>query len=139
MKFKILSHTADSRLKIYGKNEEELFSNALLGLAAVIKKDAEKLVKRKPAGGYERIVIEGHNQEELLISFLNEVLAQTNINKKIYTWVKFLRLSPFVLEGHIFGTPVEDFDEDVKAVTYHEVQIKQNKRGIFEVTLTLDI
>jgi SHS2 domain-containing protein len=139
MKFKVLSHTADLRLKIYGKNEEELFRNAVLGLAVVIKKDAERFAKRKPAGGYEKIAIEGHNWEELLISFLNEVLVQANINKKIYTWVKFLKLSSYVLEAHIFGTPVDHFDEDVKAVTYHDVKITQNKRGIFEVTLTLDI
>jgi SHS2 domain-containing protein len=139
MRYKILPHTADLRLKIFGKTEEELFSNALLGLAAVIKKDAEKLAKRKPAGGYEKIVIEGHNREELLISFLNEVLVQANINKKIYIWVKFLKLSPYILEAHIFGTSVDHFDEDVKAVTYHDVKITQNKRGIFEVTITLDI
>jgi len=48
-------------------------------------------------------------------------------------------ISEKLLEAQIFGLLVDHFDEDVKAVTYHDVKITQNKRGIFEVTLTLDI
>jgi SHS2 domain-containing protein len=163
--FKILSHIADLRLQVFGHNYEELFQNAVFGLNSILFKDFERL-KKKPPAGFEKIKVEGPDINALLVNFLNEVLTQSQINRKIYNRVKFLRLSEKSLETHIFGIPVDHFDEDVKAVTYHEVKIhpvrsrlsepnigaataasgrptsngvKHNKRGIFEVVLVLDI
>lgn len=135
--FKILEHTADMRIKVQGHTEEELFQNAALALAAILYPEYEKFKKRP--GEFEKIIIEAPDINVLLVNFLNEILSRSEINRKIYPRVKFLKFSPKSLETQIFGFPVPEFSEDIKAVTYHEVEIKQNKRGIFEVTLTLDI
>ena len=36
-------------------------------------------------------------------------------------------------------SPIETFDEDVKAVTYHEAQVKKNEKNNYEVTIIFDI
>lgn len=134
-----MSHTADLRLRVFGKNEEELFSNALQALAVVIKKDAKRLFRKKTRASYEKIKVKGQGWNELLINFLNDIIAQSNINKKIYPRVNFLKFSPAALEANLLSVPVESFDEDVKAVTYHGGEIVKNDEGFLETTLTLDI
>ena len=134
--FEILAHTADVRIKAFGHTEEELFQNAVLGLNSILAKEEKK---RFIPQNYEKIKIQGPDINVLLVSFLNEILARGQISKKIYKKVKFLKFGEKELEAQIFGIAVDHFDEDIKAVTYHEAEIKRNKRGIFETTLTLDI
>ena len=136
-RFQILPHTADLRLKVYGKDLPELFGNAALGLAHVLYKDAEKKIKL--ARGAEKIVVEADGAETLLVSFLNQILSLSNINKKVYPKVKVLYFSPQKLEAQFSGITVDGFDEDIKAVSYHEVKIEKSKEGIFETTIVLDI
>lgn len=135
MPFKIIEHTADVRLLIQGHTEEELFQNAVAGVMHVVKRD----VPKKPPVDFEKVQAEGGDVYTLLINFLNEVLAQTQIKKKIYGRVKFLRFSVTGLEAQVFGALVESFDEDVKAVTYHGGDIKRNARGILQTEIVLDI
>lgn len=134
--FKILSHTADLRLQIFGHDYEELFQNAVLALSSILTKERKK--KYVPTG-FEKVKIDAPDTNTLLVSFLNEILTQSQINRKVYDRIKFLKFSEKSLEAQIFGQPVENFDEDVKAVTYHNVEIEQNRRGHFEVELVLDI
>ena len=136
MRYKILPHTADLRLKVYGKGPEELFQNAAYGLASILFNDVRK--KEKFLRGAGKISVEALDQETLLVNFLNEVLTKSIIDKKIYPRVKILRISPRAVEAQVYGVAVNHFDEDVKAVSYHDVIIKEGKSGL-ETELVLDI
>lgn len=74
----------------------------------------------------------------LLVDFLSEVLYQSQINKAVYHDVNFLKFSDpstgsrqAELEAEILGDKVKSFDEDIKAVTYHELEIKKKPRWFF--------
>lgn len=135
VRYKILGHTADVRLKVFGRTEEELFLNAAAGLNLILF--GEKL--KKSAGQAEKIEVSAKDINALLPGFLNEILARSQINRKIYWRVKFLRFSPVSLEAQIFGIPVPGFTRDVKAVTYHDIRIERNKKGNLEAELVLDV
>ncbi len=137
MRFKILPHTADLRLKVFGKNLEELFQNAVLGLSEVICDGAEKLIKR--ARGFKKIAVKVPDSETLLASFLNDVLTASHTDKKIYPKAKILKISPHFIEAQIFGIPVSKFQKDVKAVSYHDIKITRNKKDVLEVILVFDV
>ena len=137
--FRILSHTADLRLEVFGKTIGELFHNA----ASAISHTLAPKYKENPAGKFrETIKIQSANLNALLIDFLNEVLAKSEINKAIY---RVLSIKHQVssegadLEAEIVGFPVEKFEEDIKAVTYHEADITQDEKGIWKTKLVLDI
>lgn len=144
VKYKILSHTADLRLEVYGATLEELFVNAAEALARV-------LVGKKPllhvVAPSEQLKIKSENINALLVDFLNEILAKSQINKAVYK-VKSLSViaSPNAsaeakqshLEAALSGTAVLEFSEDVKAVTYHEANIKKEGE-IYKARLVLDI
>lgn len=136
-KFRILSHTADLRLEVFGKTIEELFENAVVALSTILYKKFDEL-KVKPTGPSEKIKIQSVNLNALLVDFLSEILAKSEINKSVYK-VKSLKLKDGQLEAEIIGFPVDEFDEDVKAVTYTEVDIKQDEKGMWKTKLVLDI
>lgn len=131
--FEILGHTADVRLRVTGRTVEELFRNALRGMSSVIKSGAKGEVSKR------EVEVHSQDQTALLVDFLNEVLYMSNINKEVYTDIAFRKLGEVSLIGELSGAPISEFDEDIKAVTYHEAEIVKSPEGLFEVTLVFDI
>ncbi len=138
-KFEALPHTAELRLRIYGKTIEELFSNAAEAMADTLKHNAN-LRMYADAAKKEKIKIKSIDPNSLLVDFLSEILAKSQINKCVYL-VSNLKLNPipYTLNAICIGYPVERFDEDVKAVTYYGVDIKKNLQGIRQTEIVIDI
>ncbi|MBI4691973.1 MAG: archease [Candidatus Terrybacteria bacterium] len=134
--FEILPHTADVRLRVKGKTLEALFKQAVLGMAQILKPNAN--IAKINANNTKQIKVESLNKEILLIDFLSEVLTLSQINKNIYN-VSSLKFQDSSLEAELVGAKVDGFDEDIKAVTYHEAKITESKEGNFEVIITFDI
>ncbi len=114
---------------------ETLFRDALQGMTFV------QIPNYKPQISISKklIKIQSPDKTALLVDFLSEVLAQSQINKEIYADVKFLQFSETELKAEIYGVAVENFDEDIKAVTYHEADIKKNEKGEWETILVFDV
>jgi len=132
--FEILEHPSDVKIRAFGKTKEELFVNAMLGMVAVLRpkiKDKKEKIKNK-------IKIESVDLNALLVDFLSEVLYQIQTKKEIYNNIKFTKLSDTELTGELTGQKIESFGEDIKAVTYHGLQIQQ-KNGLYEATILFDI
>lgn len=135
-----LPHVADVRLKIEANNLEELFTAALEGMANLIKSKSCLIGKEKIAENFkEKIEISSIDITALLIDFLSEVLTYSQVNKAVYCKVKFEKLENNFLNATIFGEKIESFDEDIKAVTYHEAEIKKNEKGNLETIIIFDI
>lgn len=132
-KFEILEHIADLRIKAFGKNKKELFLNMLKAMAESQKAEARKEeIKRE-------INIKSLDLPALLVDFLSEVLYLSHTNHEVYNNVKFIKFSDTELEAEISGHKVARFGEDIKAVTHHNLEIRQKKDGIWEVTVLFDI
>ena len=134
-KHSLNEHTADVRLVVQGDSLEELFRAALEGMAELIKHDGFS----QKGDQVETISLSAADSTSLLIDFLSEVLTRTHVNNVVYNTVDFSVLNEKDLEAIVRGCSVEAFDEDVKAVTYHEAEIKKNKEGLFETVIVFDI
>ena len=131
--YKILAHPADVKVRAFGKTKEELFLNAMKGMSAVLKVKSKKLkVKRK-------ISVKSLDLNALLVDFLSEVLYLSQVNKEVYSNIKFNKFKDKELGGELIGNKIESFGEDIKAVTYHGLEIKKNKKGLYEATVLFDI
>ena len=86
-----------------------------------------------------KIIVEAPDTTALLIDFLSEVLALSQINKEIYGRMTFSHFSPTKVEATLGGVMAEKFDEDIKAVTYHEADVRQNEKGEWETMIVFDI
>jgi SHS2 domain-containing protein len=131
-KFEFLSHTADVKIKVYGKNLKEIFNNSLLALKSFWK---PKLTKTKIE---KEIKIESNNEVNLLIDFLSEVLAETYIEKAIFTKFEPQELVSYSLSGKIIGYEFTSLSKDIKAITYHQANLQKiNHQYIFEFIIDI--
>lgn len=135
--YEILPHTADVRLRAVGETMEGLFEQAVLGMAQILKSDANIRIRANDTNK-EKIDLSASDETTLLIDFLNEILTRSYINKCVYK-VSSFKIHDSSLKTELAGAKVDNFDEDIKAVTYHEAKITKNPEGGFEATIIFDI
>lgn len=133
MKYEILEHKADLKIRAFGRTKEELFLNILLGMTESQKPEIKEKEKTK-----KLIKIKSLDLPSLLVDFLSEVLYLSQINKEIYNELKFKKFSNTELEAELFGQKVERFGEDIKAATYHDLDIQQRDK-VWEAVILFDI
>ena len=142
--FEILSHTADFKLKVYGQSLKELFRNALEGMFQSIHPSialcvgVNDRVVCDDLPKMHTIVIEAINIEVLLIDFLSEALTLSDIYNEAYLDVDIQELSDKHIKAILKGIPIEGFEEEIKAVTYHDLKIKKTDKG-YETVILFDI
>ena len=123
------------RLKIEGSSLEELFTAAIEGMAELTKEG----ILKKTATLTEEVLIRAPNVTVLLIDFLSKVLTLQHINKAVYYKIDFINLTEQSINAKILGSKEHSFDEDIKAVTYHEVNVIKNHQGNLETVILFDI
>ena len=133
-KYEILEHKADLKIKAFGKTKEELFKNMLLGMVKSQKPEIKGKGKTK-----REIKIKSVDLATLLVDFLNEILYLNQVNKEIYFKVKFEKFTNNEIKAELTGQRVKRFGEDIKAATYHNLEIKQNKNKNWEGIVLFDI
>jgi len=153
-KYEILDHPAELRLKIYGRTIEELFKNAAEAMAQILSAEAAKFEiknqkspkQNKFAAGQVKIKIkvESIDINSLLVDFLNEILARSQINKAVYlvSDIKISRQSPAVgrwSKAELHGFSAARFNRDIKAITHYGVDIKKSPAGLWQTEIVFDI
>lgn len=136
-KFSYLSHTADVQLRIEGDSKEELFRAGLKGLNDLLKPGG---CREKAAYPFEQsIELKSPDLTSLLIDFLSAILSITYSKKLIICEVDFPEFQNNYLQCTLKGKEENNFEEDVKAVTYHEAEVKKNRKGNWESLVIFDI
>jgi len=133
MKFKFLEHTADVKFQAFGKDVEEVFKNSGLALKETI---APKIkVKNKIKKQFK---VEGKDNEAFLYNFLEEFLFLLDAENFLLNKIKVKFVKSKKLEAEVWGDKASNykFTNDVKAVTYNEMFVKQQKnKWIAQVVL----
>ncbi len=134
MKFKILEHKADLKIKVFGKTKKELFENAMIGMQKAGK------YERKAEGKSSKVKIEIKSVDllSLLVDFLSEILYLIETKKLVFEKVKFKKFSDNEIEATLIGKELKRMGVHIKGVTYHDLKILQ-KNGKFEAEILFDI
>lgn len=140
MKFEFFEVTADVGYRAYGKTLDEAFENAALAMFEVIT-DTSKIEAKIE----KKIEIESEDLVALLYDWLTELLFLHDSEYMVFSKFKVIineKNSLYNLKGVLWG---EEFDleiheirEDVKAVTYHMMEVMQQDDG-YIVQIILDI
>lgn len=137
--FEILPSAVDMRLRVWGKTLQELFCNALCAMASCLKPEALASAARGKRVTHT-IAIEAVDISSLLVEFLSEAITQTYIQNAVFTGAAFTEFGENFLKGRLAGVAVGELEKEIKAVSYHEVDIKKNPdTGSFETVLVFDI
>jgi SHS2 domain-containing protein len=134
--FVVIEHTADVGIIAYGRSLEELFANAAAGMMSFLIDPASIRLAQE-----RTITAEADDREGLLIAWLNQLLVLLNADGFVPGRFTVRDLTETRLRAEVAGEPVDParhhFHLDVKAATYHALEIKQNDlwqaRIIFDV------
>ncbi len=136
-RFQIINSGRDFGIKSIGKNQEELFSNIAYGMfCAIIDNIFE--VDTENAREIETISIKASSSEDLLISFLNELLYRSELNKRIYGAFSYIKSNPKEITVLCYWIPIKKIKRSIKAANYRGTKIKLNKESI-EARVTFDL
>ena len=138
MKIQYLPHTADIRMKIEGSTLEELFMAGVLGMGNILREGF--CDKNGPFVLKSKIELMAQDQTCLLIDFLSWVLSTSYSEKAIFCEVVFFELTRKKIRVEIHGSQqAQGFDEEIKAVTYHEADVHKNNNGDWVTLIIFDI
>jgi SHS2 domain-containing protein len=124
-KWRLLEHTADIRMEVYGKDLRELFVNAATGLTQLLRPEGGTI-----ASHLGEVVLESTDAEALLVDWLREVLFCHEVRDLIFLGAETLELRPEKLAARVtwgLRPPDSELATEIKGVTYHCLSIA--KRG----------
>ncbi|MDP3026531.1 MAG: archease [Nanoarchaeota archaeon] len=150
-KFKFLEHTADMKFQSFGKTLEEAFENAALALQEIMTKGIK--VKSRINKKFE---VNGKDNERLLYDFLEEFLFLLDSEDFLLSKIKRIKITRipitnktekinkskaeadeddngkaynYKLTAEVIGDDADnyDFTNNVKAITYNEMFVKEEK------------
>lgn len=136
LSFKLLPHTADLIIQLEATSLEELFKAAAFGLVSVLK--PEDLVINKKDFEYQK-ELESNSINLLLVDFLSDILTLIHIRKGLVSDIEILSLTESYINYTAYFQKVDEFDRDVKAISYHNVKIILNDRNLYEAEIIIDI
>jgi SHS2 domain-containing protein len=139
--FKFLEHTADVFIEAYGKNMKEVYENAALALFEVMT-DTSKIDQTLS----EIVEVRALDNFELLYNWLEQFLIKFEVDNNIFSKFEVEAIkklnSELFLRAKIFGEPFDHKKHpskvEVKAITYHDMNIEENN-GLFKARFLLDI
>jgi SHS2 domain-containing protein len=122
--YRLIDHTADLGMEIFGADPEALFANAARALFAVLVSDG-------PAAGAERqtraIDLEGADWADLMVNWLRELLYLWNGEQQVPCRIAIHSLTEHHLRATVgtgdFIPGRHGIDHEIKAVTYHQIQV----------------
>jgi len=136
--FEYIDHPADIGLRIYGKNLPSLFKNAAIAIYDVI---GPSFSNKKQNIYRKQIVLTANSVEELLVSFLNEILFFAFGSHVIFQHflIKIIKNNgETTLECDMAGKKFAHIKREVKAVTYHRVKIiKKDKYIVTDIIVDI--
>ncbi|MBI3586075.1 MAG: archease [Ignavibacteriales bacterium] len=135
--FHIIEHPADIGIEACGNSLKDVFEFTALGLISVI---VEPTTVDPIEQRFVRLV--ASDAENLLVKWLSEVLYLYDGQNFLMADVSIEHISTNELEAVITGEPVNErkheFKLDVKAITYHQLKVVQEKEN-WLVRVFLDI
>lgn len=136
-RFEILDHTADIGLIVYGENLKALFENAGEAFFRLIT-DVRRIRYRVE----KRIDIGGESLDRLMVDWLSELLYLHDVENLLFRRFKVESAGEgglrAVAKGEPFQEGVHVIKTEVKAVTYHRIEVRQ-ENGHWRAQVILDL
>jgi len=137
MKYRLIDHTADFGIHVFGSDLKDLFSNAALAMF-----DQITIVKDLQPGKELKIHLTGSDWPDLMINWLRELLYLWTGKELLVKHVDIQTLSEYNLTATLKIDPYKPdyhvITNDIKAVTYHQIQVNQVAKG-WESRIIFDV
>lgn len=130
--FREVEHAADWALQVWAPDLSGLLVQAARGMFAL----AGVQLKEDPPS--ERTIeLSFLDREQLLVKFLTELLYLMEQEHLAFTEIQ-VSLEQDQLKALLRGYPIRSIEKAIKAVTYHNLEVRQNEQG-YEAYLVFDV
>ncbi len=128
MPYQTIDHTADIGIAVQAENVETLFTEAARAVSELIFG-----TRLFTATGEIQVKVTGSDWPDLMINWLRELLYLVNGQDMIPGPVGILKLEEFTLDATVpvdnTGCTPHDILNEIKAVTYHQIQVENQAAG----------
>jgi SHS2 domain-containing protein len=137
-RYEFFEHTADIGVHVFGATLPELFANAAAALYDTLGQFA---LASPPAVRFLQLT--AGSVEDLLHDWLAELLYDLETRHVGYERWEFTRLDANHLTATAQGRTVDfarsQVNEEIKAVTYHQLRVAQQPDGSWRATVIFDV
>jgi SHS2 domain-containing protein len=127
-----IDHIADIALRVWGEDFYSLLRHSAQGMY-----DLMKIKMTSKSQETIRFQIADETLETMLVDFLSEILYLIEEKKKAFETFSF-RKEEGELVVRATGYQVEQIEKNIKAVTFHDLDVVKTKTGL-ETTITFDV
>jgi len=142
--YKILEHTADLGLQVWGKTPEELFTEAAQAMMSLYV-DPKSVVEKEACP----LRVEAGTLEDALHVLLREILSEMQVKSWVFSRFQIEKTNiskncekTYFLESRLWGEPIDqkrhDICLEIKAVTRHNFYVKRNNPW-WEASILFDV
>ena len=131
--YEVLPHTADVGVLVRARSARELFERSAAAMFDLMV-DVSRVAESLPAGAVlDEVDVEAPDREALLVAWLGELLGRAMVDGVIYAAFDISLLEDTRLLARVWGKPVEtagqQFRTEIKAVTYHQLLVSEDRDG----------
>ena len=119
-----VEHTADWELEVWAPDLAGLLAEAAQGMYELMGIEVSDEERR-----HRRLELEADDHEQLLVSFLEELLHLAELEDQAFD-VSLLEIEGPRLLARLEGGSIVSRTKEIKAVTYHRLQIQETERGL---------
>jgi SHS2 domain-containing protein len=132
--FEEIEHTADWALRVRGHDLRELLVNAARGMSRLLVPDLTAIstdVER-------RFELDAFDAESLLVEWLSELAYWAEAEMLVFREFDLRQVTSVHLEAVVRGGRAPNLQKQIKAVTYHNLEIIATDGGL-EATVVFDV
>jgi len=137
-RFEFFEHTADIGAHIYGATLAELFQNAAQAIYEALGK-----LQKTDVRSQKSVEINVETLEDLLHDWLADLLYEIEVNYLLYDEFEFHEMTPQRLTATLRGSPIDfansQTNEEIKAVTYHQLRVEHLPDHTWRATVIFDV
>ena len=135
--YSLIDHTADLGIRVTAGSLNELFAEAVRALFSLLVRS-----NRHPRTEKRFIAVEGLDLEDLMVNWLREMLYLFNGKDKAVASVFVSSVETTLIRAEVELYEIDflrdEILEDIKAVTYHQIEVGPLKHG-FVARVIFDI
>ena len=138
MTYKLIDHTADFGIQVFGSDLTALFENAAHAMFDLI-------VDHHKAGGTQRrqVDLKGDDWPDLMVNWLRELLYLWNGKGLIVKKADISSISEYNISAIVkidpYDPTLHEIKEEIKAVTYHQIVVRPKGDRGWESKIIFDV
>jgi len=137
-RFEFFDHTADIGAHIYGRTLAELFENAARAMYEALGK-----LQKSDTRSQKPVELEVASLDDLLHDWLAELLYEVEGNHILYDEFEILHVDSRRMKAMLRGGTIDfarsQTNEEIKAVTYHQLSVESLPDGTWRATVIFDV